>query len=196
MFEFIFDRLNLINIQIFLSSILFFFIGYALAPTAYYKKVTWLTAYPLWIARKLEAWSKKKWNGYVLFLFLFALNSLSLTINFLSGWAPLLPAVFAVWTGLNVGLVTYHTLKGHFYFASLLNPVALFELPAAFISFTLAIQFNLSRLSLHVIDLPAVGFGVYMNLFLITVIPLLIISGIIEAAFIIWTQKINDEGEE
>lgn len=194
MIELLLNNLGLINIRIFLFSALIFFMGYAFAPTAYYKKIRFLTAYPLWIAAKLEVWSKKKWNPYFLFIFLFGFNFISLLVNFLSGLALFLPLIFALWTGINIGLVTYHTLKGEFYYAALINPVALFELPAAFISFSAAIQYNIQLAGISIADIPAVSFGDYFTLFLITVTPLLFISGIIETALIVFARKIEKGG--
>ncbi len=191
MIEFYGDLLSLLNLKIFMVSILLFIVGYAFAPTAHFKQIRFLTAYPLWIAEKMEAWAKKKWNPVLLFLFLFSLNSVSLLINFFSGYLPLLPLIFAVWTGLNIGLITYHTLKGQFYFASLINPVALFELPAAFISFTAAIQFSLASFHPRLISLPETSFSQYLQLFYYIVIPLLVASGIIETFLIILSQKME-----
>ncbi len=192
MFAFISSRLALIDIQVFLSSILLFMIGYAFAPTAYFKNIRWLLAYPLWVAKKLEKWSKRDWNPYALFGFIFLLNAASLFINLLSGFIPLLPVLFAIWTGLNVGTVSYHMLKGRFYFASLFNPVSIFELPAAFLSFTMAMQYNIIQLNLGWFSLKPVAFLNYMQLFLATVLPLLVISGIIESALIKYAQKFED----
>lgn len=192
MFDTIFKYLSLINLQVFLFSILCFLIGYVLAPTVYYKKIGWLIRYPMWIAAKLEMWSKKRWNPYILFLFLIGLNSLSLMLNFVSGLVLFLPLIFAVWTGLNIGLVTYHTLKGEFYYVSLINPVAVFELPAAFIAFTAAFQLNIHQLGIKYISLTPAGFSDYFNLVLITVFPLLVISGIIETGLILLSQRLEN----
>ncbi|MBN2426450.1 MAG: stage II sporulation protein M [Calditrichaceae bacterium] len=192
MIENILNILSIIHIKIFLISILFFIIGYAAAPTAYYKEIRFLTAYPLWVAKKMEAWAKKKWHPALLFLFLFSMNSISLLLNFFSGYVPGLPVIFAIWTGLNIGLITYHTLKGQYYFVSLANPVALFELPAAFISFTAAIQFNISYFFPDLFSLPQVSFSGYMTLYYFITLPLLVISGIIETILIIFSQKFED----
>ncbi len=179
--------LQIIDLKIFLISILFFLIGYALAPWAYARQVRILTAYPLWIAVKLEKWVDKKWPGAVMFLFIFSLNTLSLTIDLFSGMIPILPFLFAVWTGLNIGVVSFHTLKGHFYYASLINPVALIELPAAFLTFTMAIQYNLRMLNIP--SAPEVSFIIYWGLFLKYVLPLLFIAAIIETAIIRLMKK-------
>ncbi len=193
MIDLLFTKLELINFQIFLFSIILFFIGYAFAPTVYFKKIKLLAAYPQWIIKKMDIIIKKDWKASSLFIFLLSVNSFSLFVNLLSGFIPGLPILFAVLTGINIGYITYHTLEGRFYYAALINPVALFELPAAFISFTLAMQYNLRLTNLQLFELPEIGFSGYLNLFIIAVIPLLLISGIIETFLIIISQKIRDE---
>ncbi len=194
MWQTITHGLELINAQFYLGSMVFFFVGYALAPWVYHKQIRVLTTYPLWIAERLEQWMEKKWPAWLLFLFILAVNSFSLAVDLFSGLLPALPFVFAVWTGLNIGIISFHTLKGKFYFASLLNPVALFELPAAFLVFTMAIQYNLTLLKaplkpLHLSETP---FAVYFNLFLLIIIPLLIIAALIETALIQYARKMED----
>lgn len=191
MIEILLDIVSIINLKIFLLSILLFVIGYAFAPTAHFKNVRFLTTYPLWISGKMEEWAKKKWNPLLLFFFLFTLNSLYLLVTFLSGNIPILPVVFALWTGLNIGLITYHTLKGQYYFASLFNPVALFELPAAFISFAAAMQYNISTFFPQLFALPQISFTEYMTLYYYIVLPLLVISGIIETFLVLLSQKLE-----
>jgi len=195
MIEFLFSTLGLINPQIFIFSILIFFIGYGLAPTAYYKNINWLIAYPMWLSGKLEHLSKKSWNPYLLFLFLLSVNSVSLFLTLLSGLLPILPFAFAAWTGLNIGVVTYHTLKGQLFYTALINPVAMFELPAAFLTFTMAFQNNLSLLNITIIEITPATFGAYINLFFWLVIPLLILAGILETFLIIYARKFENDSK-
>ncbi len=195
MFRLFFSALGQLNLQLFLFSMVLFFAGYALAPLVYHKNIRFLTAYPLWIARKIEQWMEKRWNPFLLFLFLFSVNSFSLLINFSSTLVPFLPFIFTLWTGLNVGLVSFHALKGEYYFVSLLNPVALFELPAAFIASTLAFQYNLQILNFHRFDWKVLPFDGYFHLFLLLVIPLLLLAGIIETTIIELTQRMSDKGK-
>ncbi len=192
MFFKILDLLSLLNISIFLSSMFFFFVGYALAPVVYSKKVRWLLAYPMWIAGKIEHWMEKKWNPILLFLFIFSMNSISLGIDFFSGLVPFLPVLFAVWTGLNIGVIAFHTLKGHFYYASLLNPVALLELPAAFAVFTMAFQYNVKILNINAAGFQAHSLSEYFQVFLFIVIPLLIAAGILETWLIFLNKKMEN----
>ncbi len=183
--------LDLIHFRVFLFSMVLFFTGYTLAPYVYFKEFRLLLVYPLWIAKKLDRLASKKWNPLLLFLFIFFMNLASLFVDLVSGKIPALPILFAIWTGLNIGVITYHTLQGKFYFAALLNPVALFELPAAFIAFTLALEFNCVLLNCGLIkNLPA-PFNAYLNSFFLTVVPLLFIAGIIETFAIKVAQKIE-----
>lgn len=196
MFDLFFESLAMLNLQIFLISILLFSIGYAMAPMVYHKDIRLLTAYPLWMTKKLERWTKKKWNPGLIFIFIFSANLLSLYLSFVSGTVPLLPIVFTIWTGLNIGIITFHTLKGRFYYAALLNPVALLELPAAFIAFSAALQLNLTRLQLDLFAIPSMEFSVYSSLFAATVIPLLFLAGILETVLIRFSQKFEEFKDE
>jgi len=188
-----FESLKLINLQIFLFSALLFMVGYALAPTVHFKKIKWLLAYPLWIERVLEKILGEKWNSLLMFLFIFILNVISLFIDLLSGLILFIPLIMALWMGLNIGIVTYNMLNGRFFYSALFNPVTLFELPAAFISLTLAFQLNLASLNTTLFVLNDVSFSLYFNTFIILVIPLLIISGIIETIALHVSKNFDDK---
>jgi len=183
-----------LTLQLLLAGMLFFFLGYALAPLAYAREIKWLTTYPLWVADKLEAWADKKINPYLLFLFILSVNSISLSLDFFSGWVPGLPILFAVWTGLNVGVITFKTLKGEFYYAALINPVALLELPAVFIAFGLAFGVNAKILSVN-ISVAQFGFQQFIQSYLGLVLPLLLIAAIVETALITFAQKMEKNNE-
>jgi uncharacterized membrane protein SpoIIM required for sporulation len=191
MIEYIESNIVLINLQIFFISILVFFIGYTFAPTAYFKNIKWLTAYPLWMSKKLERLAKVKWNPVFLFFFLLIINSTSLFAALLTGLVPMFPVFYAMSVGFNIGVITYHNLKGKLYYAALLNPVALFELPAAFIVFTMSFQYNLQILNIKILNIKAVSFNEYLNVFLFFVIPLLTLASIVETTLIIISRKIK-----
>jgi len=179
---------DIINVQVYLFSVLLFFLGYAFAPTAYYKKVKWLTAYPFFIINLIEKHFNQDWPPLKIFTVILLLNSVSLFLNLVSAFGIVLPLIFSIYLGINLGVVMYHTLEGKHYYISLFNPVALIELPAAWMSFTMAIQFSAS----HYFDIEgisAISFNQYCYYFLITVIPLLIIAGIIETGLIIVAKK-------
>jgi hypothetical protein len=184
----VFENLNL---QIILISALLFFIGYAFAPTAYYKKIKWLTAYPFFIIKLMDSFFKKRHAPLKIFIILFLLNSVSLFINLISAWGVFLPYVLIIYMGLNVGVVIYHSLEGRLYYAGLLNPVAMLELPAAWLSIAMAIQFSLTYY-FKIASLKALDFSVYMEYFLYTVIPLLFAAGLIETFLIALGTKTDD----
>jgi len=184
----VFENLNL---QILILSALLFFIGYAFAPTAYYKKIKWLTAYPFFIIKLMDSFFKKEHATLKIFFILFLLNSFSLFINLISAWGIILPFVLIIYMGLNVGVVIYHSLEGRFYYSGLLNPVAMLELPAAWLSIAMAIQFSLTHF-FKIRTVEEVAFSVYLDYFLYTVIPLLLAAGIIETLLIKLGSKINN----
>jgi len=183
-----FNMFHYINSQIFLFSALLFFIGYAIAPTAYYKKIGWLTAYPFLIIHLMERYFKKEWHPVGIFAVILFLNSFSLFLNLLSGWGIVLPFLFCIYMGINIGVVMYHTLEGHFYYTSLLNPVAVIELPASWISIAMAIQFSLQKyFSINVVEM--VTFQDYLKVFLFLIIPMLLIADLIETSLIVISRK-------
>ncbi|MCK4558892.1 MAG: stage II sporulation protein M [Calditrichia bacterium] len=182
---------HVINTQILIISILLFFVGYAIAPTAYYKKIKWLTAYPFFIIKLMDAFFKKKHHPLKIFFILFTLNTLSLFLNLISAWGILLPFIFVLYMGLNIGVVMYHSLEGKFYYIGLLNPVAILELPAAWLSITMAMQFSLQHY-LNISFLPTISFLKYVDYFLYTIIPLLLLAGIIETILIVKNEKDNN----
>lgn len=196
MIEYVESNLTLINLQVFFVSILIFFIGYTFAPTAYFKNIKWLIAYPLWISKKLERLAELNWNPIILFFFLLILNSISLFVALLTGLAPVLPVFYAISVGFNIGVITYHNLKGKLYYAALLNPVAMFELPAAFIVFTMAFQYNLQIINPKILNIQSVTFNEYLDVFLYVVIPLLTIASIVETILIIISKKIKPDDDD
>lgn len=183
---------SILNLRVVLLSALLFFIGYAFAPTAYFKEIKWLTSYPFFIIKIMDEHLKKDWNPALIFLTILFLNSFSLFLNLLSGWIAILPYLVIIYMGLNVGVVAYHTLEGKFYYASLINPVAILELLASWISVAMAIQFSLARIS----DgdwFKVIPFQNYMGYFLQTIIPVLIIAALIETGLILVLRKRESE---
>lgn len=185
---------KVINTQIFIISILLFFIGYAIAPTAYFKKIKWLTAYPFFIIKLMDTFLQKKHHALKMFFIIFILNSISLFLNLISAWGVFLPFLFILYMGINIGVVMYHTLEGKFYYLGLINPVALLELPAAWLSITMAIQFSLKSF-LYASFLPTIGFTQYVTYFLNTIIPLLLLAAIIETIMIVKGDKGNNTSD-
>jgi hypothetical protein len=179
---------SVINTQIFIISILLFFVGYAIAPTAYYKKIKWLTTYPFFIIKLMDVFFKKRHHPLKIFFIIFFLNSISLFLNLISAWGIFLPFIFSLYMGINIGVVMYHSLEGKFYYVGLLNPVAILELPAAWLSITMAMQFSLQNF-LKISFLPVIGFMQYVSYFQSTIIPILFLAGIIETILIVKGEK-------
>lgn len=185
---------KILNFQILILSALLFFIGYAFAPTAYYKKVKWLTVYPFFMIKIMDKYFKQNWSPMIIFIVILILNTISLSINLISGWGIILPFLFVVYMGINIGVVMYHSLEGHYYYISLLNPVALLELPAAWISIAMAIQFSLTKyFGANFLD--HIRFSQYLNYFYMTVIPLLIIAALIETFLIVFARKREQDAD-
>jgi uncharacterized membrane protein SpoIIM required for sporulation len=182
-----------INTQIFIISVLLFFIGYVLAPTIYFKKVKWLTAYPFYIIKLMDLFFKKKHHPLKVFFILFGLNTFSLSLNLISAWGVFLPYLMVIYMGMNIGVVMYHVLEGHFYYLGLFNPVALLELPAAWLSIAMAIQFSLTHF-FGKTGLEHISFDQYVIYFMSTVIPLLLVAGIIETILIV--RGVKEDNQE
>ena len=191
MIESFIEVFKIINIQVFIVSILLFFVGYVIAPTAYFKKINWLTVYPFYIIKLMDTFFQKKHHPLKVFLILFSLNTLSLFVNLISAWGFVLPFLVTLYMGINIGVVMYHSLEGKFYYIGLLNPVAMLELPAAWLSITMAIQFSLQYF-LNLSFLPVITFEQYMIFFLKTIIPLLLLAGIIETFIIAKGERDNN----
>jgi hypothetical protein len=186
-----FNAIESINISILLTGIFIFFIGYGSAPYFYHRNLKFILAYPLWITKKIELWSQKSWNPIFLFTVIVLLNSASLIIVLVSSSILILPVIFILWTGLNMGIMTFHSLKGKFYFASLFNPISILELPAAFITFAIALQMNLSQLQFTTFQLTVFSFDELFAIFTETIMPILILAGIVETVFIHYAQKMG-----
>ena len=109
---------NIINLQVYLFAILLFFIGYAYAPTAYFKNIKWLTAYPFFIISLIEKHFNQDWPPLKIFIVILLLNSVSLFTNLISAYGVILPIIFSIYLGINLGVVMYHTLEGKHYYLS------------------------------------------------------------------------------
>jgi len=188
MIQSFFEVFKIINTQIYIISILLFFVGYTIAPSAYYKKIKWLTAYPFFVIKLMDTFLLKKHHALKILLIIFFLNSISLFLNLISAWGILLPFVLILYMGINIGVVMYHSLEGKFYYLALLNPVAILELPAAWLSITMAIQFSLTNF-LQVSYIPSIGFAKYVDYYFYTIIPLLLLAAIIETIMIVKGEK-------
>lgn len=194
MFDIIYEAIRQINTHIFFLSVLLFFIGYAFAPTAYYKNIRWLTAYPMFVVKITDQFLKKHHHPLKILIIVISLNTVSLLLNLLSGWGLILPYLFIIYMGINIGVVMYHTLEGEYYYLGLINPVAMIELPAAWLSISMAIQFNLTNFWGNT-ALPQIEFLRYLYYFLVLVMPMLFLAGVLETILIKLSEK-NKTGQD
>jgi len=186
--------LNYFTIQeVFLATIIYFG-GYALAPTVCYKNIRLLTGYPLWVQSRLEHFLKKNKSNWQLFAVLLLTNCLPLLLVLFSALIPVVPFVLAGWLGLKLGIIAYKTLEGEMFFSSLINPVAIFELPAFFITLALAFNFNLQQLGVVSPYVVAqVTFGQHLAGFLLLAVPLLSFSSLLELLVVRLNQKAEQD---
>ena len=194
MFDIIFDHLNLLSFNIVILSIILFFVGYTLAPTIYYRKIRFFLAYPMWLNHFLESWMENKKMVLFAFFSIFFINAGFLALVLLSGSIPVLPMILLIWMGINIGVITYHTLKGQFYYSYLFTPVAILELGAVFITFSMALNINLLTLGkiFAPYTKPFSGMEAYWDTFKVIVIPLLVLAGILELVLFKISKKLND----
>lgn len=199
MFDSILSHLDVINFTLVIFTAIIFFVGYTLAPTVYFNKIQFLLAYPMWLNNKLEKWIEDKKLSMLAFTAMFILNTLFLALALVSGLVPFLPFILLLWMGINIGVITYHTLKGNFYYSYLLTPIALLELAAIFITFTMAINLNLYRLDVNAIAdfiKPVSDMSRYWDTFGMIVLPLLLLAGFIEIFLIRLSKKFTDEDDK
>ncbi len=173
-----------VDVTWFLVSAACFVSGYVAAYPVARFDVEVLTWYPLWVWRKVKEAIDPDDPWLKLFVFLFTFNSVSLLANFLSGFLVVLPLVFAVLLGLNIGVIAMEEAGGWGLFAmTALNPVAWIELPAAWTS--LAIGFQLAETLLERgVGAAAAEFPALAEVYLYVVLPLLLAAALLESTLI------------
>lgn len=192
MLDTIYSYFDVINFSLLIFTAIVFFIGYTTAPAIYFHKIKFLMAYPMWLNRILESWIENKKITMAAFSSMFLLNAFFLALALLSGYIPFLPLLLLLWMGINIGVVTYHTMKGNFYFSYLFTPIAILELAAIFLTFTMAININLQKLQISLLapyTKSIENISHYWHTFLIIVLPLLMLAGIIELFLIRLSNK-------
>ena len=188
---------ELLNFKLIIVAVLFFFGGYAFAPYIYHKNIKPALAYPLWINNRLQDLINRQWPPVLLFFFILIFNTVSLFITLISALVPLISLIFIFGTGLNIGIIAFHSFKGKFYYSSLINPVALFEFIAALITFVMVLNYNIQNYKLFEglrgytasISDPVI----YLKIFLFICLPVLCIAAIIEIIIMVIAQNIEKE---
>lgn len=190
---------SVLNFNLVLFSAVLFTLGLVLADLVLERNIRWLIIYPTWAFKKIELWMKKFANVVLTFLFIILFNAFNLFLGFVSGLLIILPIILVIWTGLNIGIILRKTI-GEQANVSIwyifLNPVAVFELPAAWIAFSIGMELMIKYIAtqnyVEVISL----FSERISVFVWLVLPLLIIAGLIEAAMIHFLQNKVEKNDD
>jgi uncharacterized membrane protein SpoIIM required for sporulation len=170
----------------FAVSALLFAVGYVVSyPVVLYgiKPLTW---YPLRVWERVRAAVSPDDPWHRIFAFLLVFNSVSLLVNLLSGLLVVLPPVFALLLGLNVGVIATEEAGVAGLVGIVVNPVAWLELPAAWTS--LALGFQLAGVVLGA-EPVSPGFMRLAGVYVAVVLPLLVAAALVEATLIRLTAE-------
>jgi uncharacterized membrane protein SpoIIM required for sporulation len=166
----------------FVVSALLFAAGYTASYPAVAYEVGFLTWYPLRVWRRVREHVSPEDGWLRLTVFLFSFNAASLLANLLSGFLVVLPYAFAVFLGLNVGVVAVEKGGTAGLVSTVVNPVAWLELPAAWASLALGVQ-----LGREAAEGPAEALSAFPELaevYALVVLPLLVAAAVLEATLI------------
>ncbi|HDI52183.1 MAG TPA: stage II sporulation protein M [Bacteroidetes bacterium] len=172
-----------------LAAILFI-IGTLLSSYVLEKNIHFLIAFPLWFYNKIKKLFTKGLPIWVQFLIIIVWNSSVLFWGYLSGFTVFLPYIFAIWTGLNVGILVQNEMgEERNLWIIFINPVSLFELPAIWISYSLAIKMSMFYFKSHDFAQLVTIFRENLPLFGWVVLPLLTIAALIESVIISYVNR-------
>ncbi len=189
MFTELFEAIN--YTYIFISAVLFL-AGVYTGPTVVENNVRLLMAYPLWMKHKMEKYFQSNKAFMVLFLIIFSLNNLSLSISFLSGFLVILPPIAAFLTGLNVSIISFEMLGWRGIWQILVNPVAWLEFPAAWLSFAMGFRLAETMLVNGSLEMTVDKFNALLPIYFKYVFTLLLLAALLESALIVFAEKINN----
>lgn len=177
------ERAARVEPKLFAVSAVLFFVGFAASYPVAARDVSFLTAYPLWVWKRVRDRVSYDDPWLKLFVFLLTFNATSLLVNFLSGFLVFPPPLFALLLGLNVGVISVEEAGAVGLVAVVANPVAWFELPAAWVSLAIGVQLGLETLSSG----PAGAYATFPALaevYAYIVLPLLLAAALLEATLI------------
>ncbi|MBW2058488.1 MAG: stage II sporulation protein M [Deltaproteobacteria bacterium] len=173
---------------------LLFFGGLLCSPLVVEKQIRPLLVYPRWLWRRIQGWVHPGTPFLKMVALIFLLNAASLLVNIVSGMSGVLPFLFGFLIGLNVGVIVVEETGTWSLLGLVLNPVALLEFPATWISLSEGMELGLSVLgrfsfsgSLAVLDK---GLTVYLAL----ILPLLLVAAFTEVALIKWGARVGGKG--
>ncbi len=165
-----------------------FFGGFVASYPVATRDIDLLTAYPLWIWKRVREGISPDDPWLRLFVFLLSFNAASLLVNFLSGFFVVLPPMFAVLLGLNVGVISFEEAGAVGLVAVVANPVAWLELPAAWASLAIGTQLGLEVVSSGPAG-AAAAFPTLAEVYAYVVLPLLVAAAVLEATMIRLAEK-------
>ena len=171
----------------FLLSASLFISGLILSVFVVKKQIRFLCWYPEWIWKKLKEFLSRQPGYFKIFLLIFLLNASSSFFNLISGFAVVLPIIFAILIGMNVGIIGYQEGGMKALFLMFFAPHAIFELPAAWLSIAFGIRLGWEIITPN----PNIGWVFYKSLFLYlsVILPLLFIAALLESTFVYFAIK-------
>lgn len=174
---------RLIDGVLFLLAAVLFFSGVFFAPIVVKKEVRLLLWYPLWIWGLIKRHIDLGAPFLRLWALIFSLNSISLFCNLVSGLFIILPPLFSFLLGIHVAIISLKELGKLRFVFLILNPVSLFELPAAWMSLSLGMSLGRELYQSKYANVLSL-FGREFTGYLLVVLPLLAIAGFIEVSLI------------
>lgn len=173
---------SVITIELFLIAAGLFFAGLWLSIGVVKKQIRLLCWYPEWIWEKLQDFLNHRPSLIKLFALIFLLNASSLFFNLISGFGVVLPAVFAILLGMNVGIIAYEEGGIKALASMFIAPHALFELPAAWLSIALGLRLGLEMIAPNS-NIRWI-FHQNLSLYVQVILPLLFIAAVLESIFV------------
>jgi uncharacterized membrane protein SpoIIM required for sporulation len=186
---------KLIDWNLFIYSALIFLTGVISAPWVIKFQLNFLIKYPTWMYRILLKYIKYE-NGFLaLFVLIFSLNTISLFLDLVVGWGIFLPFLVAYLTGLNIAIIAYNLGGSTGILALFFNPVALIELPAAWLALSAGMKLGISIIQTGSYAQADTYFRQGLDLFVFFVIPLLAIAAILESTLISFVREFHEEDQ-
>jgi len=186
---------KLIDWTLFIYSAIIFLAGIVTAPWVIKLNLKFLIKYPTWVYQTLLKYIQYERGAFALFILIFSLNTLSLFLDLVVGWGIFLPFAFAYLTGLNIAIISYNLGGSTGILALFFNPVALIELPAAWLALSAGMKLGISIIKNGSFAQASVFFKQGIDLFVFFVIPLLLIAAILESTLISFVREFH-EGDQ
>lgn len=179
---------------IFMASVLFV-CGFYSAPNIIGRKVNWMLAYPRWMGEWMEKHFSAGWGFPRVFITILVLNNVSLFTGYLSGFAVVLPLIFAFYTGFNIAVIGYERMGWEGIWQLLVNPVAWLEFPACWISYAMGMRLGWGVLFPAKDQSVSALFVSLFPLYFKYVFSLLVVAALLETALIMFIRRNDDKSD-